>query len=368
MSAVESPEVRVGVISGGAMGSAFAKIAADMGYPVTLYFHHDRALDYFKANYRSERLKGVDLPRSIYGTRRIAEAVEGQNVIFLAVPSEKFPQVVEDVEPLMKNGSIALIGSKGLARVGGKDRTLSQVFLRECKNRRIDHLAVMSGPNKAEQMALHKETGTVIAAYHAETAKYLQTLFHTNYLRVYTEEDVVAIEAWAALKNIMAFGAGILKSQEVSDNTMALYATRALAETVLVGKHLGVEDEMTILGLSGVGDFLLSLIRDGTRNTRAGVAFDQGASLEQLRKSGTLVESLHTVAVAAHLVKENKLNAPIILGLNGMLYEGWSQKAWIQLLMDSKPEREQFKPKGVKFRLARLGMRLFHNIVINGTN
>lgn len=365
MLAVKSPEIRVGVISGGALGSAFAKISADMGYPVTMYFHRDEALDKFERTYRSDRLEGIDLPRSIRGTRSLTEVARESSVLFLAVPSEKFPEMVNDLKPDLKPDCDVLIGTKGLAKVKGEYKTMSAVFIRTCNH--MDRVAVMGGPNIAEQVANHKETGTVIAAYHEKTAIRLQELFNTKYFRIYTEEEVIPLEVWGALKNIMAFGFGVVKAQQkIGTNTLALYFTRALAEEALIGKYLGVKDTGTQIGLSGAGDFFLSCTGEGTRNTQAGEAFANGLSLRDLRKSKTLFESLRTVSVVADLVKKKNLNAPITLAIHGMLYEGWDKSAWIQLLMDGKPEREQFKKKGLSFRVGRLSMRALHKLGING--
>lgn len=351
-------EIKIGVVPAGALGSAFAKIAADMGYEVTLYFRRPEALEVFKATHRSERLKGVDLPRAIHGTSDIHEVVKDAQVLFLAPPSVQFREVFRQLKPSLDNDTDVAIGSKGLEE--GTNITMSQVVLEERPNH-IDHVAMMSGPNIANDVALHQETGTVIAAYRGETATRLQVLFNTNYFRVYTEEDIIALEAASALKNIMAFGFGIVKELGVSKNTKALYFARALAEMAIIGKTLGAQDESAFMGLSAAGDLFLSCIEDGTRNTRAGQDFAKGQSLEELQASGDLVESLYTVRVAADLVKKYRLNAPITLAIHGMLYEGLDKGDCIQRLMDRKPEKEQLRDRGLGFRLARLGTRLLHN-------
>ncbi len=359
-----SVEIKVGVVPAGALGSAFAKIAADMGHQVTLYFNRPESLETFKATHRSDRLEGIDLPRSIHGTCDIQEVVKGARVLFLAPPSVRFREVFQNLKTSLRGDCDVLIGTKGLEE--GTNLTMSQIVLQERPNH-IDHVAVMSGPNIANQMALRKETGTVIASYQAGTAKRLQALFNTNYFRVYTEEDVIALETAGALKNIMAFGVGIVNVLDVSQNTKALYFARALAEMAMIGKVLGAQDERPFMGLSGAGDFFLSCIGQGTRNTRAGEAFARGRSLKELETSKDLVESLYTVKVAADIVRKHNLNAPITLAINGMVHEGWDKSVCIQQLMDRKPEKEQLRDKDLGFYLARLGTRLLHNIGIGRT-
>lgn len=254
-----------------------------------------------------------------------------------------------------------LIGTKGLEK--GTNFTMSKIVLDEAPDL-IDNLAVMSGPNLAREMALHKQTGTVFASYNEATAKRLQALFSTYYFKVFREEDVIGVEAGGALKNIMAFGAGIGTVVGMSQNSGAFYMTRALAEMTRLGMLLGAEREMTFMGLSGIGDLYVSCVGEGGRNKKAGMAFARG-ELANFLSSGILVESLFTVRAAVALVREHGEEAPITEAINGVLYEGLSIRQGIRQLLDRQPAKEFNGISNLRFQAGRLLMRLLHRIRIN---
>lgn len=351
--------VRVGVIPAGALGSAFAKLAAERGYEVTIYFHHPESLQEFERKHKSPRLKGIPLLGNVHGTCNIREVVEGSNVIFFAPPSEKVPEVFEKVEPILED-QYFISGSKGL--IQGKNSnvlTMSQYIL-EKKPRLVDQLVVMSGPNLAREMALHKETGTLFVSYNTDTAKRLQSLFYTDSFRIYTEEDVVGAEAGGSLKNIIAFGAGAGAAFRVSQNTQALYITRGLAEITRLGMALGAKDERTFSGLSGLGDIVVSSVGKGSRNKRAGKAFALGQSAETLSSSGILVEALHTVKIAATFARKHGVDAPITELIDRALRGEIKASECIRYLMSRQPTREFNGVRSLRFAAEQLGMIAFY--------
>lgn len=349
--------VKVGVIPAGAMGLAFAQLASERGHLVTVYFHHFESLDRFERTRKSERLKGKRFAEDICGTNDIREAVEGMDVVFMAPPSAKFEEVFEAVEPFFEDGQDIGIGSKGLIR--GTNSTISQYILGR-KPKMVDNLVVMHGPTLAREMVAHKETGIVFASYNEETAERLQALFYTDKFRVYTNADVVGVESGGALKNIMAFGAGAGAAMRISQNTMALYLTRSLAEMIRLGMALGAQDERTFSGLSGFGDLIVSSMGKGSRNKQAGRAFALGQSAESLLSSGTLVEGLHTVKVAAALANERGIDAPITKAIERALRGELKIHEGIQYLMSREPTKEYNGLRSLRFNLDRLRMTFWH--------
>lgn len=333
-------ELKVGVISAGAFGSAFAKISAELGYQTTLYFNNQDQLNEFRSTRISNRLPGIRLPESIIATRFMAEATSGQDVVFVAVPSATMTEVFDRMNPLIGDRTMLVIGTKGLVEgTKGTNSTISSFILGKQPDL-VDQVAVMSGPNKARELALGRETGTVMASYNPDRAASLQRWFSTPYFRIYTDDDVVGVEAGGALKNIFAFGIGIAQGLAVAGDTEALYFTRALEEMKRLGMALGAGSEATFDGLSGLGDLYLSCIGDGTRNSRAGRDFARGKTVEQIRSSGVLIESLDTVRRVYSFVLERGIDAPIVTGLYRGLYEGLSIQDGIQQLMGRKLTRE----------------------------
>lgn len=353
-----SAEINVGVIPAGALGSTFAKISAEQGYKTTLYHHNSDSLDGFRRTRISKRLPGIELPKNVEATADIIKAVEDKDIVFVAVPSATIESVFDRINPHIGNRTMLVIGTKGLA--GEINSTISSFILGKQPDL-VDQLAVMSGPNKALELANKRETGTVIAAYNPVVVVRFQRLFSTPYLRIYTAEDVIGVEAGGALKNIFAFGVGIAKALDVASDTEALYFTRALEEMKRLGMALGAESEATFDGLSGLGDLYLSCIGEGTRNTKAGYNFAKGKTVEQLRASGELMESLDTVKRAYVFAMERGIDAPIVTGLYKVLYEELSIQEGIQQLMGRKLTREhgRFDPG---LWIGRLGKRAWHRL------
>lgn len=347
-------EVKVGVIPAGALGSVFAKISAERGYQTTLYHHNPGSLDEFRRTRISGRLPGIKLPETIHGTSDIDEAVKDKDVVFIAVPSGTIEEVLGKIASLMGyNTATAIVfGTKGLVKA--TNSTISR-YVQDRIPGYLDQIAVMSGPNKALELANQRETGTVIASYNPDIADRFQRWFSTSYFRIYTEEDVVGVEAGGALKNIFAFGDGIAKALGVAGNSEALYIARVLPEMKRLGIGLGADSESTFDGLSGLGDLYVSCVGEGTRNRRAGEAFVRGKSVEQLQSSGELIEGLETIRRAYALALEKSIDAPITTGLYRALYEDLNIQEGIQQLMGRRLTKEQtrFDPRLLVGRLSR---------------
>ncbi|MBI2040023.1 NAD(P)-dependent glycerol-3-phosphate dehydrogenase [Candidatus Microgenomates bacterium] len=354
---VES-KVKVGVVPSGSLGSVFAKISAEQGHQTTLYHHNPDTLDEFKRSRISKRLPNIVLPESIKITSDIIDTVADKDVVFVAVPSEAIEEIFERIDPSVGGRTALVIGTKGL--VGETNSTVSSFILGKQPGY-VDQIAVMSGPNKALELAAKRETGTVIASYNPDIAERFQRWFSTPYFRIYTADDIIGVEAGGALKNIFAFGVGIAKALDAAGNSEALYITRALAEMKRLGMALGAKSETTFDGLSGMGDLYLSCVGEGTRNSRAGEEFAKGKSVEQLLASGELIEGLYTIKRAYALALEKGIDAPFTIGLYRVLYEGLDIQEGIQQLMGRRLTREYsgFDPRRL---VGQLGMRFWHRL------
>lgn len=344
-------QLKVGVVSAGALGSAFSHIsAADLGYDTTLYFHNPDSLKEFEKTRISRRLPGEQLSNKIKGTSHIEEAVVGKDIVFLAVPSRVIHITIDQMlggrNPLVEYNTVIVIGTKGL--IEGSNSTISTFILEKYPHPDlVDRIAVISGPNKAEELARRQLTGTVIAAYNPFLADQLQQQLSTPYLRIYTSDDPVGVEAGGALKNNFAFGIGISRGFGVAANTEALYYTRAFAEMKRLGMALGAANEDTFNGLAGNGDLYLSCIGEGTRNSRAGIEFAKGKTLAQLLASDKEIESLHTIKRAYLFALERGIDAPITTALYRVLYERLDIREGIQQLIGRKLTKEdiRFNPR-----------------------
>lgn len=341
--------INLAVIPGGALGKAFAGLAAEQGHRVAVWCHSRESLEEYQPSSKNIRVTG-----------NMKEALLGAQVIFLAPPAKNFRGVFREVYSFSGSAfsateTLYLSGSKGLEK--GTCYTPTQVILNE-QPRLVDRIAAMSGPNLAKEMMRHDNLGTVISSYTADTAKYLQTEFQSKYFRVYTEPDVVGTEAAGALKNIFALGAGMGNALGVSPGTMALYMTRSLAEMTKLGMALGAQDRSTFMSLAGIGDLYLSCAKGATRNEEAGEELASGKTREELLASRKLIEGLYTVDVAVVLGRKHGIEIPITEGIYGVVHGDFDVREGIERLMGRQPSEEQLGGRAWPFRLARLGQRI----------
>lgn len=352
---------RVGVISAGALGSTFADIVADLDCETTLFFNNPDGLREFERTRISRRLPTKKLSKKIRGTSNLQEVANNKDIIFISVPSRVIPVTLDRMfggeEPLVDSETVVVLGTKGL--VEGVNSTISTYILDKYPNPDlVDRIAVWSGPNKVEELIRRQGvTGTVIAAYNSYLAEQLQHQFSTPYLRIYTSDDPVGVEAGGALKNVFAFGMGIARGLGAPGNTEALFYTRALEEMGRLAMALGAADKETIYKLSGNGDLYRSCIKKGTRNSRAGIAFAKGKSLEQLLSSGEEIESLHTIKRVYYFALERGIDVPITTVLYRALYEGLDIREGIQQLTGRKLTKEdtRFNPRNLALGLTKRG-------------
>lgn len=345
------------------MGSALAWLFAKR-HDVRLFFQDPEDTADFQRTRRSKRLAGVDMPKNVIPTSDIKQFTGGANLVVLVPPSQAFRSFSKELMPFVGSNCDIMSASKGLER--GTNQRMTEILL-EADPTRIDHIAVLSGPNLAKEIARSAIAGTVIAAYNLDTAgriqSYLMPDSRPDRFRVYISEDVVGVELGGALKNVMALGAGIADGLGVVSSTKALYFTRALEEMVKFGTSLDACEE-TFRGLAVVGDLFLSCCGESTRNYRAGLKIAQGQSAEEILSS-ELAEGLHTIKSAIELAKIYRIDTPIMSALYAVIYEGLDIAEGIERLMGRQPTKEHLRDKGPVFQLARLGMRALCKVGIN---
>lgn len=204
----------------------------------------------------------------------------------------------------------------------------------------IQGIVVISGPSHAEDVATHDITTLTAASDDLKLAEKVQKLFMNDYFRLYTNTDVIGVEIGAALKNVIAIGAGALHGLGYGDNTKAALMTRGLAEISRVGVKLGAEP-LTFIGLSGVGDLIVTCTSVHSRNWRAGNALGQGEKLpDVLKNMGMVVEGVSTTKVAHQMARELDVDMPITDAIYQVLYENAPIRTVITDLMkrSGKPE------------------------------
>lgn len=310
--------MRVAVIGAGAWGTAFSMQLAGRGHTVILWVYERellRAMGETREN--SFYLPGCILPGGIEFTSDLRAAVDSSDDIIVATPSFALRTTLAGVSSLLA-GKRILVLTKGL-----ETETLSRM------SQVIDDLlggptstAVLSGPSFALEVARKAFTSVVVASAEKDLARYFQDMSHDERFRVYTSQDVVGVELGGALKNVMAIGAGIIEGLCLGSNTLAAYITRALAEIKRLGKKLGAR-EITFMGLSGMGDLILTCTGPLSRNRMFGVELARGKNpREVIASQKAVVEGFYTVDAASRLSKTLGIEMPITEELYRIVYEG----------------------------------------------
>ncbi|MBQ9915265.1 MAG: NAD(P)-dependent glycerol-3-phosphate dehydrogenase, partial [Clostridia bacterium] len=264
---------KIAVIGSGGWGTAIASLLADCGHKVILwsYFKEEsEALAKDKEN--KKLLPGVILPDSVSYTASLEEAADGAEILVMVTPSQAISSTAKALSPFVKEGTVIVNASKGLEQETQK--RLSVVIQEAIPQAKV---AVMSGPSHAEEVGRKLPTTNVIACGDMSVSESLQEVFMRDTFRVYTSHDMVGVELGGALKNVIALCAGITDGLGLGDNAKAALMTRGMAEISRLGVAMGA-DPLTFLGLSGVGDLIVTCTSMHSRNRRAGILIGQGKS------------------------------------------------------------------------------------------
>ena len=310
--------MNVAVIGAGAWGTAFSLQLARKGHHVTLWVYEPelcRTMEEAREN--GLYLPGFDLPRDMSFTSDLNVVAEASGTVVLATPSFALRSTVSAIADRLR-GKQLLILTKGLEAktLLTADQVAQEVLGRSTR------LAVLSGPSFALEVARQLFTSAVVASVDREVSRYFQEMTHDERFRVYTSQDVIGVELGGALKNVMAIGAGIIEGLHLGHNTLAAYITRALAEIKRLGSKLGAR-ETTFMGLSGMGDLILTCTGPLSRNRQFGVELAKGKRPEEVISSQkSVVEGYYTIGAAYEFSRRLAIEMPITEELYRVVYEG----------------------------------------------
>jgi len=317
--------VRFLVVGAGAWGTSFTRVLLDRGHEVVLACHtaeQARAIAETGRNPRS--LPGVDL-RAVTAVP-LAEAPGDVDTIVLAVPSTAFAAVAAG----LPGQAPVLSLTKGLDPATG-ERLSTRVHGRS--------VAVLSGPNMAEEIAVGLPTAAVIASEDGFLAGQLQHAINSTVFRAYVNPDLVGVELCAAAKNVIGLAAGAVDGLDLGDNAKAALITRGLVEMARLGEPFGARSE-TFAGLAGMGDLIVTCWSRHGRNRHAGELIAQGLSPEQaIARIGQTVEGITTAPVLHELSGRVGVELPITEGVCAVL-SGHSLADLASRLMGRQPTEE----------------------------
>ncbi|WP_243028622.1 NAD(P)H-dependent glycerol-3-phosphate dehydrogenase [Thermus albus] len=322
--------MKVAVLGAGAWGTALGVLLASKGVPTALWARRKELAEDLRARRENrDYLPGVALPAYLYPTADPEEALEGAELAVVALPSKALEETLRALPPAPRY----LSATKGLFFQKGELHTPSEVV--EALTGRP--VAVLSGPNHAEEVARFLPTASV-AAGPLELAKRVQELFSGPTFRVYTSRDRRGVELGGALKNILALAAGMVDGLRLGDNAKAALLTRGLREMVRFGTALGGE-EATFYGLSGLGDLLATAYSLHSRNRGAGERLVRGEALERLEDRG-VVEGLYAVKALMAWREREGLELPIAEAVYQVVYGGLDPLKALSSLMARGPKAE----------------------------
>lgn len=320
---------RTVVIGGGSFGTAIANILADNGHHTRLFLRDAGAVaEIRETGINSRYLPGFKLNPALEPTADFAGSIRDSTLVFMAVPSRAFRDVLRDMKPHLRADAVLVSCTKGIWPEGFL--LMSQLMQQETGSQRI---GVLSGPNLAKEIAARMLTGSVVASPHADVRESVQQALSCAYFRVYANQDMFGVELAGALKNIYAITTGMADAIGMGQNTKAMLITRSLAEMSRFAEHMGC-NPLTFLGLAGVGDLVVTCSSPLSRNYQVGFRIGQGMSAEEAAKSiGQTAEGVNTLKLVKHKADELGVYMPLVTGLYDVLFAGQPLPGIIKRLM-----------------------------------
>lgn len=318
---------KVAIIGSGSWGVAIAIYLAGQGNEVKIWSFAEEERDLINNEKKCMFLPNIVLPEGIYCSTNMEEVIKDSDIIFHVTPSKFTRNIVKQYKSFVTNQGI-IICSKGFESESLK--TLDDVIKEELPEAKI---GVLSGPSHAEEVSMLIPTALVVASENKELADFVVDIFKSDKMRMYTSKDVKGVELGGALKNIIAFCAGICAGLELGDNTFAALLTRGLVEISRLGVALGGKKD-TFYGLTGLGDLIVTCNSMHSRNRKAGMLIGKGLSIEETRKEvGMTIESIDNIEVAYKLAKVYNIEVPIVNTVYEVLYNNLDPKEAVKLLM-----------------------------------
>lgn len=325
---------KIAIIGSGSWGVALATHLAKLGNEIKIWSFDKEEKRLMNEERKCQFLPGLVVDEKITCSNELEEVIQGTEFILHVTPSKFTRETFKQYKQYVDNRPV-IICSKGFEKESLK--TLDEVILDELPTARI---GVLSGPSHAEEVSVSLPTVLVVASQHDDVLKIIQDTFMCDEMRIYTSKDVKGVELGGALKNIIAFCAGVAAGIGLGDNSFAALITRGLSELARLGVKLGGEQE-TFYGLSGLGDLIVTCLSEHSRNRKAGKLIAQGKTLEEAQKEvGMVIESIDNIEVAYELCQIHQVEMPIVETVYQVIYENLKPQEAVKKLMtrDKKSE------------------------------
>lgn len=333
---------KIAVLGAGSWGSVLANLLVGNNEEVMLWSRDsEQVVTMNRWHINPQYMKDFKYSPDLKATDDMEEAVRDAEYILMVIPTKGLREVAGNLNKILvklDQKPLLIHATKGLEQETYKRP--SQMLAEEIDEDHRQDIVVLSGPSHAEDVAIQDMTAVTAACANLTAAERVQKLFSNNFFRVYTNDDVIGAEFGGALKNIIAIGAGALQGLGYKDNARAALITRGLAEIRRLGVAFGA-NPFTFIGLSGIGDLVVTATSKNSRNWRAGYQLGQGRQLEDvISNMGMVIEGIYTAKAAYELAQKRNVKMPITEALYRVLYEGEDIETAITNLMSRKATSE----------------------------
>lgn len=333
---------KIAVLGAGSWGSVLANLLVGNNEEVMLWSRDsEQVVTMNRWHINPQYMKDFKYSPDLKATDDMEEAVRDAEYILMVIPTKGLREVAGNLNKILvklDQKPLLIHATKGLEQETYKRP--SQMLAEEIDEDHRQDIVVLSGPSHAEDVAIQDMTAVTAACANLTAAERVQKLFSNNFFRVYTNDDVIGAEFGGALKNIIAIGAGALQGLGYKDNARAALITRGLAEIRRLGVAFGA-NPFTFIGLSGVGDLVVTATSKNSRNWRAGYQLGQGRPLEDvISNMGMVIEGIYTAKATYELAQKRNVKMPITEALYRVLYEGEDIETAITNLMSRKATSE----------------------------
>jgi glycerol-3-phosphate dehydrogenase (NAD(P)+) len=330
---------KVAVVGAGSFGSALAKLLAEGGHGVKLWARDQAVVDQLNQEHvHPRRLAGVRFPPGMVATADLPEALADAELVISAVPTVALREVWSEGASHLPTESCVVSATKGIEN---DSLLLVSEMLTELVGERIGgRLCYLSGPSFALELCRRHPTAVTLAADDEALANDIQKVISTDYFRIYTTTDVKGVELGGAIKNVMAIAAGAADGLGLGLNANAALITRGLAEMTRLAVNMGAWP-LTMAGLAGLGDLVLTCTGGLSRNRRVGFRLGQGAALDTiLEELGEVAEGVYTTRSVKALCEREEVEMPIAQAVHALLFEGADPRETVYQLMGRKLKAE----------------------------
>lgn len=324
----------IAIIGSGTWGVALAIHLAKAGKNIKLWSFTEEEAKSINNDKRCKFLPDAVIGDNITCYTDIKKVIEGSEMILHVTPSKFVRETIKKYKDYVTNQPIIMC-AKGFE--ADTLCTLSQIIEQEMPKVKY---GIFSGPSHAEEVSIGIPTAIVIASKDKDVQNMVQETFMNEKMRVYTSDDVIGVELGGALKNIIAFCAGIATEINLGDNSFAALITRGLVEITRLGMAMGGQHD-TFYGLSGLGDLIVTCMSEHSRNRRAGRLIGKGYTVDQARQEiGMVIESIDNIEVAYALAKKYNIEMPIVNAVYDVLYNHLNPKDAVTMLMTREKKSE----------------------------